>query len=234
MNLRRLVVQSALLVSCVAVGLAIGYGSVRADGIPTSDPLLYTGYLTQTGETLEGVHAISVRLWDSASGGTMLCGTTDNAAQVAQGYFRMALDSSCRDAIAAEGDTWVEVEVDGVKLARSKVGAVPYAVEAHRATTASGASGGLAAQLATLQSLGQDVATLKTDVAALQQGNLHVFYKGGDNGTASCDAYCAGTQWGQDGTCVGARNMTTGAYVECAVTVPNVEGLDCWCSRPTK
>ena len=32
-----------------------------------------------------------------------------------------------------------------------------------------------------------------------------MFVKNGDDGTASCDVYCAGSQWGRVGTCIGAQ-----------------------------
>ncbi|MBN1609020.1 MAG: hypothetical protein JW940_20500 [Polyangiaceae bacterium] len=62
-----------------------------------------------------------------------------------------------------------------------------------------------------------------------------VFQKPGNNGTASCDTFCAGSEWGATGTCVGAQKADTLEYVTCHDTnVPegNLNGLYCWCSRP--
>jgi hypothetical protein len=42
------------------------------------------------------------------------------------------------------------------------------------------------------------------DVAGTARiAGIQLFQKGGNNGTASCDTFCAGTQWGQAGSCAG-------------------------------
>lgn len=98
----------------------------------------------------------------------------------------------------------------------------------------------VAALQSSVGSLSSDVSSLESTATshgsrldALESATLPYFHKPGNNGTATCDVYCAGSQWGQLGTCVGAQNASTGEYVSCSTTVGGLQGLRCWCSRPT-
>lgn len=142
-----------ILVGVAGSMLASGYlvGSALADGVPTqSDELLYySGELDENSSPYTGTKDIEVSLWDVASGGAVpLCATTVPETPVTAGHFRVALADACVQAIHDNPDTWVQVAVDGTNLGRSKVGAVPYALEAARA---SAAAGELEQQLAMLQ-----------------------------------------------------------------------------------
>jgi len=131
--------------------LALGYrvGRARADGIPRTTPLLYGGFLEEAGAPVTGTRDITLRLWDAASGGLLACAeTTAAATTVTAGEWRVAVDASCVEAVQRTPDLWVETLVGGTSFGRTKIGAVPYAVEAARA---SGASGALATQLATIE-----------------------------------------------------------------------------------
>ena len=112
---------------------------VRADGIPSSEPLSYAGTLQETGMPVTGMRAVTLILWDSATATTNpKCQTTSPTTQVTTGRFRIPLDSSCTAVVSAIPDLWIEVLVGGVSLGRKKLGAVPYAVEASRASSAAG------------------------------------------------------------------------------------------------
>jgi hypothetical protein len=58
--------------------------------------------------------------------------------EVTNGRFRIALEDDCVDDVHADPDRWVEVEVEGVVLGRTKAAAVPYALEADRAVDSAG------------------------------------------------------------------------------------------------
>jgi hypothetical protein len=63
---------------------------------------------------------------------------------------------------------------------------------------------------------------------------LGVFQKPGNNGTVSCDVFCAGANWGgTTGTCVGAYDTGGKDYVSCSTALGSPGYLDCWCSAPT-
>jgi hypothetical protein len=61
----------------------------------------------------------------------------------ALGSFQLALPNECTTVVHDRTDLWVELIVDSVLLPRTKLGAVPYAVEADHASRASAAAGPL-------------------------------------------------------------------------------------------
>jgi hypothetical protein len=123
----------------LCAGSLIGFGlkSVLAEGIPDTDPLYYAGTLTEGGQPVTGVRAITVNLWaDGTTGATPLCQTVASTAAVMSGRFRIALAASCKAALNQNNNAWVEVVDGATSLGRVKIGAVPYAVEADHAVAA--------------------------------------------------------------------------------------------------
>lgn len=140
----------------------VGYRYVRAEGVPSQNPLRYSGTLEQNGSPMNGQHAIAVRLWSDPVAGGDAFKKCDPAAQnldVVNGSFSVPLDATCVQAIHANQELWIEVVVDGVTLPRSKIGAVPYALQADMASTAGGALN------ARIQALEDKVATLPPPTA---------------------------------------------------------------------
>jgi hypothetical protein len=148
------------LVLTVALGTAAGFvARARAAGVPQADVLTYTGYLeSEPGVALEGAPAIELRLFasDDAAEPECTAESTAGAALVA-GRFQLALPKKCVDAVHAQPDLLAEVKVDGQSLGKTKLGAVPYAleaahaVEATTAKTATAASGALDKRLKDLE-----------------------------------------------------------------------------------
>lgn len=72
----------------------------------------------------------------------------------------------------------------------------------------------------------------------LSTSNLPTFDKGGNNGTASCDTYCAGPQWGglsETGICLSAQRGDNGQDIACD-QVPGLlhnAPLRCSCVKAT-
>lgn len=132
----------AILGAAIALVVAYGVRRALAAGIPTTTPLYYSGYLEQGGSPLTGPHLIQVNLWtDATSTNTSkrVCTTVPvGSTTVTAGRFRLPLDPTCLAAIHAHPDLYVEVVVDGTTLPRTKIGAVPYAVEADTASHAAG------------------------------------------------------------------------------------------------
>jgi hypothetical protein len=147
------------------VGGMIGYAI--AEGAPTSQPLFYGGLVTsRDGAPLDASHAVSVSLFAAESAGTALCSTPSLAVEFKLGRFRIALptgDNGCAQAIATNPDTWVELTVDSTTFPRSKVGAMPYAIEAGHAKSATAVSG---AQADTLTQLSAAVSALQMSSSA--------------------------------------------------------------------
>ena len=148
MKMRRGAVLGALALSVVGMIAAYRVGRARADGVPMMNPLYYGGMLDDGGRPLEGAHNVTVRLWDASTAGTTVCTTNAGATTFSGGRFRVALDGACVGAVRANPELWAELQVEGTTFPRSKLGAVPYALEAGRATAAGGA---LEARLAAVE-----------------------------------------------------------------------------------
>jgi hypothetical protein len=125
-----------------AVAAVVVVGSLQrapASGIPTTTPLFYAGTLEERGAPVTESRAFTLILWDSPTeieAANRKCTTGPVTTEITAGRFRIALDGSCTDAVAASPDLFVEVIVGATSLGRKKLGAVPYAVEARGAVTA--------------------------------------------------------------------------------------------------
>ena len=122
-----LVVLAAAVVSVVGTSTR----TARATGIPPTDTLFYSGLLhdVSTGKPAVGSPSVAVDLYAAQTGGTAVCYTAAKAVTLTDGRFRVALDPQCVAAVQQNPDLWVEVVLNGTALPRSKIGAVPYAVE---------------------------------------------------------------------------------------------------------
>jgi hypothetical protein len=150
--------------------LFLASGSL-ADGIPTIEPLAYSGVLQNSvGAPVTSTVSARLSLWDDQTATlstnrkceTSVATLTPDSA----GRFRIILEATCLAAVKTNPNLWVQVEIGATALPRTKLGAVPYAVEADRAGVASAAAGQLAAQFMALdagfQALAARVAALET------------------------------------------------------------------------
>jgi hypothetical protein len=145
-------VASVTLLALSATCAGFGLRSVLADGAPTGNPLYYAGTLIESGQPVDGNRSITINLWPNAtptSGESVLCATSLASVPVVGGRFRVALDSTCTGAVSAHPDVYIEIIENGVTLGRSKIGAVPYAIEANHAVAASNATHATSADSAT-------------------------------------------------------------------------------------
>jgi hypothetical protein len=144
-------VQWAVIVAGPVLVLAAGFlgGRAWAGGIPAKGALTYSGVLQkQDGSPLSSPgHNLEIKLWSTGStGGTALCSTIVPAPEFtldAGGRFSVQLNDTCTGAIGANPGAFVEIVLDGNTLGRTKLGAVPYAIEANHAATADSAAGPL-------------------------------------------------------------------------------------------
>jgi microcystin-dependent protein len=115
----------------------------RADGIPPEPTMYYAGTLEEGGEPVTGTRDIRLTLWDdefSEEVTNRLCRVVPASdTMVDNGRFRIPLEDEgdCTDGIRQNREVWVEVLVEGTSLGRSRVGAVPYAVESERSDNGS-------------------------------------------------------------------------------------------------
>lgn len=120
------------------VGLGYNQMRARADGIPAMRPLTYAGTLEEGGAPVNGSRNIRLTIWDMAAGGgstNMRCVTTTaTPTPVTNGRFQIVLDEACAPAVRSTPDLWLEIEVNGATIGgRTKLSAVPFAIEANRA-----------------------------------------------------------------------------------------------------
>jgi hypothetical protein len=135
--------KALIALGLVGAGTAVGFGikSVLAQGIPDVNPFYYSGTLTENGQLVTGTRAITVNLWqDGTTAVTPLCQTVASTALVQGGRFRVALAGTCKAALSANRNAWVEVVDGATSLGRAKIGAVPYALEADHASNATSAA----------------------------------------------------------------------------------------------
>jgi len=145
----RLIAVGVTSLFLIAVGSAYLVGRARAAGVPATQPLTYSGVLTDTaGVPLTGSKNLQVQIWDKDSAGNIICTTGSAAQTLVAGTFAVPLPAACATAIHANPELWTEVLVDGASAGRTKIGAVPYALEAD---TASNAAGALATRLTALE-----------------------------------------------------------------------------------
>ena len=161
------------LLSTAAAALSIGYlvGRARAAGIPATNAMTYGGVLTDTsGTPLTGSKNIQLTVWDAASDGTSQCSVGPAAQVLVAGGIQVTLPDACTTAVHANPDLWIEAFVDGSSLGRTKLGAVPYAIEADHVVSAMNATNAntAATALAAGGQLATALNTLQTSVAALK------------------------------------------------------------------
>lgn len=117
---------------CIAVGVLL-VGAPRALAVPASTAFTYQGQLTQAGSPMNGTVSLSVRLFDAASGGTLVGAVqTLSSVPVSDGLFTIVLnDVGQFGANAFDGSArWLEITVNGTALSpRQAVTAAPYALK---------------------------------------------------------------------------------------------------------
>ncbi len=155
MTKQTMAVASMALAATLAGGIWVG--RALATGAPKQAPLTYAGTLTdQDGKPYATAQDVTLKLYDAASGGTLKCTASTVQAQANTGDFQVTLPPDCVQAVRDQSELWTELTVGAGKtvLARTKVGAVPYALEADSAKvagSAAAASGALKTQVDGLQ-----------------------------------------------------------------------------------
>lgn len=132
---------AGLAILALAAAAALALPRVWADGIAGDGALHYSGVLEEDGVPVDGTRAVELVLWDHATDDGeehVACAMREDQADVIHGRFRVALGASCAEAVRAHPDLWIEVRVSGESMGRTRIGAVPYAVESGRAAEASG------------------------------------------------------------------------------------------------
>jgi hypothetical protein len=131
--------------SLVLVSLAAGYElRVSAEGPPTVQPVFYAGTIEADGKLARGNYTILLELYAAEKDGKKLC-SSESKVSVDNGRFRVVVSQDCVSAMQTTPDAWAAVTFTGDDRVphnidgRTKVGAVPYAMEAQHAVEATSA-----------------------------------------------------------------------------------------------
>jgi hypothetical protein len=139
-----------------SIALAYFVGRSRAAGVPAPPSLVYAGYLEEAGQPVTGQRIMSVELFDnSGATGNALCGVLSTPVDVAGGHFRISLTGStpatCESVVFANVDLWVRVKSGTTTFPLTKIGSIPFALEAQNAAAARTAIGPLDARLTSME-----------------------------------------------------------------------------------
>lgn len=252
-------VRNRLVIGVIAAALGIGttllVQRVKAAGVPAKGALTYSGFLTQSdGTPINGSKPVALFGYTAQTATDPVCQVLSTPVTFTAGWFKILLPETCVAAVHASTELWIDVQVEGMSVGRTRVGAVPYSLEAASAVQATTAASATVAANATLfagnapsafqRPLKNSCASGMTSLAADGTASCSAFAvfkktQWGNDGTVSCNVFCAGAQWGgasATGTCVAARKTDTKEWVDCTTTnyVDGAKnGLECWCSRPT-
>jgi len=142
---------AGLILGGAAVGAvgAVGMQALAA-GVPDVNALTYTGYLeTPAGVPVTTLVNLNVSVYDAEVAGNKVCEKAVMDLAPVAGRFQVELPDNCVAAVKANPNLWVEILVGGAALGRTKLGAVPYALEAGHATSADSATNATNATTAT-------------------------------------------------------------------------------------
>jgi microcystin-dependent protein len=146
MKRRKLYLSLSALGVLVALGLL---GRALAIGIPTTNPLVYTGTLLNNGVPMTGSPEIYLQVLASPDGGAppaQVCLPVTQTVTLSNGSFSLPLDPSCLAQVHAYSNLLIDITVNGTALGTVPLAAVPYAVEAD--TASNPAAGSAIANLA--------------------------------------------------------------------------------------
>ena len=246
--MRRILKVIALVTAgAVVIGAAFAAGRAWAAGIPGIGALSYSGTLQDTnGTPLTGSRNIQVNLWGTATGGTTpLCQTASTAISLKAGRFAITLPDACTATVKGNPNTWIEVLVEGASLGRTKIGAVPYAVEAGHATsadsatTAGNAAAATGALQTTLDQVQAAITAAESNITALQGRALSCTLTIGESTsseffpTGTSAAQCAATEFLTGCSCGSDSALTSGVPLIQTTNGSSLANGVCACRRAT-
>ncbi|HPI78606.1 MAG TPA: hypothetical protein PLK80_17885, partial [bacterium] len=108
----------------------------------------YQGYLMESGVAVEGAKSITFKLYDAASGGSLLCSTGAQSATVTKGVFSHSIGSTGCDLSTINWDNpvYLELMVEGTTLApRERIAGAAYSVQTKAANVIFAPAGNVSA-----------------------------------------------------------------------------------------
>ncbi|MBK6535140.1 MAG: tail fiber protein [Deltaproteobacteria bacterium] len=149
-------------IAALMVGMTVlGVRQTRADGIPGTSPMTYSGTLEEGGVPVTGMRNVRLTVFDDATatdGAHIRCTTVAAGTAVTNGRFQVTLGNECTSVVRSTPNLWLDVEVAGTSLGRTKISAVPFAVEAGRAAELTPAASNLLVPSGTVVAFAGDTA----------------------------------------------------------------------------
>ncbi|MBK6534303.1 MAG: tail fiber protein [Deltaproteobacteria bacterium] len=149
-------------IAALMVGMTVlGVRQTRADGIPGTSPMTYSGTLEEGGVPVTGMRNVRLTVFDDATatdGAHIRCTTVAAGTAVTNGRFQVTLGNECTAVVRSTPNLWLDVEVAGTSLGRTKISAVPFAVEAGRAAELTPAASNLLVPSGTVVAFAGDTA----------------------------------------------------------------------------
>lgn len=148
-------------IAALMVGMTVlGVRQTRADGIPGTSPMTYSGTLEEGGVPVTGTRSVRLTVLDdmTATEGHIRCTTVAAGTPVTNGRFQVQLSNECTAVVRSTPNLWLDVEVAGTSLGRTKLSAVPFAVEAGRAAELTPAASNLLVPSGTVVAFAGDTA----------------------------------------------------------------------------
>ncbi|MBI5487655.1 MAG: SUMF1/EgtB/PvdO family nonheme iron enzyme [Deltaproteobacteria bacterium] len=98
-------------VSILAAMLLVRSADLAAQAGDASAPVNFHGTIEEGGAPVTGARDVTLRVYDAASGGTVLCTTAGPGTTVTDGRFQVPLARTCLEPLRTHADVWVEVQV---------------------------------------------------------------------------------------------------------------------------
>lgn len=143
MTRRFRVVTAMVLGALLTVAALMGGGRLLAEALASDsvpESVNYQGFLTDSGgNPISSTVTLQFSIWDASSGGNQVWSETHNNVSVSGGYFSVFLGSQgtpLTPSVFSSTSRYLEVTFGATTFSRQRFASVPYALVAHKASTA--------------------------------------------------------------------------------------------------
>lgn len=122
--------RAGMINFALMLALVLSVANRRADASGPDTTIVYQGRLMQNGVPANGVFDVVLRMYAAEIGGQLIDDNFYTDIQITDGYLQVDFESSSGAFNYAPGNSWLEVEVDGVRLTpRQRLAPAPLAIQ---------------------------------------------------------------------------------------------------------